>query len=63
MYLSRIALTNVRSMASLAIDFGAGPGAPAGTNRRWTRRSAMPTAITSCWVTASRAGHPKAACA
>nr|WP_297529601.1 AAA family ATPase [uncultured Roseateles sp.] len=36
MYLSRIALTNVRSMASLAIDFGAGPGAPAGTNRRWT---------------------------
>ncbi|ANH68138.1 AAA family ATPase [Mitsuaria sp. 7] len=36
MYLSRIALTNVRSMASLAIDFGAGPDAPAGTNRRWT---------------------------
>jgi energy-coupling factor transporter ATP-binding protein EcfA2 len=36
MYLSRIALTNVRSMASLAIDFGAGPEAPAGTNRRWT---------------------------
>ena len=36
MYLSRIALSNVRSMASLAIDFGAGPDAPAGTNRRWT---------------------------
>ena len=36
MYLSRIALTNVRSMASLAIDFGGGPDAPAGTNRRWT---------------------------
>jgi hypothetical protein len=36
MYLSRIALTNVRSMASLAIDFGTGPDTPAGTNRRWT---------------------------
>lgn len=36
MFLSRIALTNVRSMASLAIDFGAGTDAPAGTNRRWT---------------------------
>ncbi len=36
MYLSRIALTNVRSMESLAIDFGISPDAPAGTNRRWT---------------------------
>lgn len=35
MYLSRIALTHVRSMASLAIDFGAAD-ASAGTNRRWT---------------------------
>ena len=36
MYLSRIALTNVRSMESLAIDFGISPEAAAGTNRRWT---------------------------
>ncbi len=36
MFLSRITLTNVRSMASLAIDFGAGTDAPAGMNRRWT---------------------------